>query len=107
MVIDEEIKGLYYRVIDVANFFVTNSSIITIESLKEHDPSVEEMAKAMRLMATVLKDLAGDSYDDTDMAMNAFQCCLIMEQIADVVADDNEDGLEDLVRQLEVHVNVP
>lgn len=102
-----EPKDLYYRIISVANFFLENSTELTIDALKEFDPSVEQLSKTMRVLATILKDLAGDSYEDEDMALNAFQCCLIMEQLADIVASGDSEKLDDLVRKLEMHTKVP
>jgi len=102
-----ELSGLYYRIIEVANFFLRNASHLTIDALKDFDPSVEVIAKNMRTLATIVKDLAGDNYDDENMAINAFQCCLIMERIADIVAKGEGDDLDSLVKQLELHTKVP
>jgi len=98
---------VYRRVLEVTNYFLKNSELMTFDNLKELDPNIETIAKALRMLANVLKELAGDSYEDQDMAINAFQCCLIMEQIAHVVMNDHEDGMGELIRQLEMHVSVP
>lgn len=102
-----ELKDVYYRIIQVANYFLENASHLTIEALKEFDPSVEQLSKDMRMLATVLKDLAENSYEDENLAMNAFQCCLIMERLADAVSQGRAEDLDELVRLLEVHTNVP
>ena len=102
-----DLKEIYYRIIQVANYFLENASHLTIEALKEFDPSVEQLSKDMRMLATVLKDLAGSSYEDESLALNAFQCCLIMERLADAVSQERGDDLDELVRQLEGHTNVP
>jgi len=104
---DEDIKGIYYRVIEITNSFLQGASGLTIEALKEVDPSVEKLAKTMRMLATVLKDLAGDSWDDEKMALNAFQCCLTMERLAEVVAKSDDGELSDVLRELELHAKVP
>lgn len=101
------LNELYYRIIAVANHFLTSSSNFSIEVLKDYDPTVATIAKNMRTLATILKDLAGDSYEDENMALNAFQCCLVMERIADVVAEGDDGDLDLLVKQLEMHVKVP
>jgi len=102
-----ELKDVYYRIIHVANYFLENASHLTIEVLKEFDPSVEQLSKDMRMLATVLKDLAGNSYEDENLAMNAFQCCLVMERLADAVSQGRDEDLDELVHLLEVHTNVP
>jgi len=102
-----ELRQVYNRMLFVANHFLENASHLTLESLKEYDPSVDQISKNMRMLATILKDLAGDNYEDSNMAMNAFQCCLIMERLADAVASNNGDDLETIVKEFEIHVNVP
>jgi len=102
-----EVTDLYYRVINVVNFFLENAACLTFEALKEFDPSVEKIAKNMRMLANVLKELAGDSYEDEKMALNAFQCCLTMERLADVVAAGDGQDLENLMHELEMHARVP
>lgn len=100
-------RQVYWRVLEVTNYFLTNAQHLTFESLKDFDPSLEMIAKRMRFLANIVKDLAGDNYEDEDMAMNAFQCCLIMEQIAEAVTDNHEECITSLMRQLETHVKVP
>ena len=100
-------RSLYLKIIAIANYFLKNNTIITIEELKDFNPTVEELAKLMRELANILKDLAADNYEDENMAINAFQCCLIMEKLADVVKNEDETALEDLIKNLEMHVNVP
>lgn len=100
-------RSLYLKIITIADFFLRNNAILSIEALKDFDPTVEELARIMRSLANILKDLAADSYEDENMAINAFQCCLIMERLAVVVKDENEDALEELIKTLEMHVLVP
>ncbi len=102
-----DILVIYQRVILVANSFTENADILTIDILKDFDPSVEIIARNLRFLANIIKDIAGESYEDQDIALNAFQCCLIMEQIADAVAEEDDSKLDDLVKQLEVHTKVP
>lgn len=102
-----DVLDLYYRIIRVANFFLENASVLTIQELRRVNPSVAQLAKDMRMLAMILKELATSNYDDTSVAINAFQCCLLMERIADAVEKDDEHLLDELVRQLELHTNVP
>ena len=105
-----DMSNLYFRVLQVVNYFLESSSHISVAALKDFDPTVNQLAKSLRVLATILKDLAGESYEDQDMAINAFQCVLIMEQIANLVGsvDDNcEQQLELLVKSLEGHAKAP
>lgn len=104
---NDEAKKVYWRVLDVTNYFLKNAQYLTFESLKEFDPSLETIAKRLRFLAGIVKDLGGDNYEDEDMAMNAFQCCLIMEQIAESVTNNHEERIASLMKQLETHVKVP
>lgn len=104
---NQVIVDIYYRVIELANSILKESSILSIEALKEIDPSVEELSKVMRLLANVLKEFAGDSWEDEKMALNAFQCCLTMERLAEVVANSDHDGLANVLKELEINTRVP
>jgi len=100
-------RSLYLKIIGIVNFFIENNAVITVQALKDFDPSVEELAKIMRLLSTILKDVAADNYEDEAMAINAFQCCLTMERLAEVVKIEDEIALEGLIKELEMHANVP
>lgn len=98
---------LYYRVLKVANYFLENatSTGLSIESLKKLNPTVNQVARDLRLLAVILKEVAANDYSEENMAINAFQCCLIMEKLADAVAADREEALQELIDELEKHVN--
>ena len=100
-------KHVYQRVLAVANFFLTNASHLTIGALKDFDPTVEQIATDLRTLANLLEALASDSYEDQNMSVNAFECCLTMKQIADCVETENEQDYENLVKKLEMHTNAP
>lgn len=98
---------VYQRVLAVANFFLKNASHLTFDGLKELNPTVDQIAKDLRTLAKLLKALASDDYDDENMAINASQCCVVMERIARCVESNNEQELSELLRSLEKHVSVP
>lgn len=101
-------KLVYQRVLAVARQFIDNTShIINVANLKELNPTVGQLAVDLRDLANVLKDIAGDNYEDQDMALNAFQCSLTMRQIADCVEEENEHDLNNLVETLEMHAHAP
>jgi hypothetical protein len=104
-----EIGSVYIRALAVANFFVKNASSVglTLDGLAGLDPNVQQLAHDLRMLAVIIKGLAGGSYEDEKMALNAFQCCLIMERLADAMDNKREDQIEPLVKELERHINVP
>jgi hypothetical protein len=104
-----EIRGVYLRTLAVANFFVKNATAVglTLDGLTGLDPSVQQFAHDMRVLSTIIKGLAGGSFEDENMAINAFQCCLIMERIAEAMEARREDQIESLVKDLERHIYVP
>lgn len=82
----------------------------TIEALQEYDPSVEVIASNLRKLATIIKILSGTNGGGEEaetLAINAFQCAIIMEQIAKAVQLGHEDELEPLMTRLKLHSNVP
>jgi hypothetical protein len=100
-------RSLYLKIITIADFFLRNNACMSIQALQDYDPSLDELAKIMRSLANMLKDVAAGGYEDEAMAINAFQCCLLMERLADVVKEGDEGALADLIREFEMHVNVP
>lgn len=102
----EEVRLVYQRVVKVANFFLDNArGGLSLNDLKEFDPSVERIAKNMRLLAMLVRELADDNCDDQSIAINAHQCCIIMEQIALSVELKEESSIPSLVEQLDMHAN--
>lgn len=92
----------------VAGYFLKNAPFLTIQDLKDHDPSLTEITRDLRILIAVLQELAvADSYEDERMSINALQCCLTLERLARVVASGREEELDDIYRELEMHVTVP
>ncbi|TXL12890.1 hypothetical protein BMR04_14870 [Methylococcaceae bacterium HT3] len=102
-----KVDEIYYRIINAVNFFLESVGSITIDGLKEVNPSVERIAKDMRTLSNILKDLAGSSYEDQNLAINALQCCFIMEELAIAVSEEREGDFDELFRKLELHTKVP
>ena len=108
-----EIKNLrpidiYRRTLKVVRFFLDNmSENVTIAELQDLDPTIEQVADDVKLLATILRAVADDSFEDEDMAINAFQCAIHLSRLADVVRSNQEDQLEQLIKDLEMHCDVP
>jgi hypothetical protein len=97
---------VYQRIVKVANYFLDNAKGgLSLDDLKDFDPTIEKIAKNMRILAMVVRELAGSSYEDEDTAINAHQCCIVMEQIALAVERENESELPNLVKMLDMHAN--
>lgn len=104
-----EARDVYLRILNVADFFIAQSATLNLnmEALQAMNPDARKMAKIMRSLADVLRALAGNDYSDENMAINAFQCCLLMEQIADAIVQQDASLVEVLLSSLEKHVNAP
>jgi hypothetical protein len=104
-----KVEETYQRVLGVANFYIKNASHLSLSAMREFDPNVSAIARDMRLLANIIRTLANDGYDDQNMSLNAFQFCLVIERIGYYVESESEDeqGLKSLVKELEMHTNVP
>jgi hypothetical protein len=105
--LDDAIKDIYLRVLNIANKFLKESKIVSlnIDYLSQIDPSAEEVARIMRQLAHILEDL---ECDDSDITLNVKQCIWVIEGIANaIVAGESTDEMEQLYSKLEKHVNVP
>lgn len=104
---DDAIKDIYLRILHIANKFLKESKIVSlnIEYLSQIDPSAEEVAKIMRQLANILEDL---ECDEVDITLNVKQCIWVIEGIANaIVAGESTEEMEKLFSRLEKHVNVP
>lgn len=105
--LDDAIKDIYLRVLHIANKFLKESKIVSlnIDYLSQIDPSAEEVARIMRQLAHILEDL---ECDDTVITLNVKQCIWVIEGIANaIVAGESTEEMEQLYSKLEKHVNVP
>lgn len=100
-------RSVYVRLLTIVDYFVSNAVHLHVKDLKEFDPSLEELAREIRTLATVIGVLASSRYEDENMAVNAIQCCLEMERLAKIVQQEDEAELEEVFRRLEMHVKAP
>lgn len=105
---DEKILDTYYRVVKIADRFLETATGLSIEALKDYDPSIELIAKNIMKLAEILRIFANDSdHTQNGMAINANQCAITIASIGQAVAASNEDEVLRLLHQLEGHVCVP
>jgi len=105
--LDDAIKDIYLRVLHIANQFLRESKIVSlnIDYLSKIDPSAAEVAKIMHQLANILEDL---ECNDQNITLNVKQCIWVIEGIANaIVAGDSTEEMEQLYSKLEKHVNVP
>lgn len=105
--LDDAIKDIYLRVLHIANRFLKESKIVSlnIDYLSQIDPSADEVARIMRQLANILEDL---ECNNSDITLNVKQCIWVIEGIANaIVAGESTDEMEQLYSKLEKHVNVP
>lgn len=104
---DEAIKDIYLRVLHIANKFLSQSKLVSlnIEYLSTIDPSAQEVARIMERLAKILEDL---ECEDADITLNVKQCIWVINGIANaIVAGESGEELVRLYASLEKHVNVP
>ncbi len=107
LALDDAIKDIYLRVLNIANKFLKESKIVSlnIEYLSQIDPSAQEVARIMHQLANILEDL---ECDDNNITLNVKQCIWVIEGIANaIVAGESAEEMEHLYSKLEKHVNVP
>lgn len=86
-------RTIYYRVVQIANIFVSKRAHLTIAAVSDFDPSVEEFAEIVASVAEMIQAIAGD-FSDENMAMNAFQCSLDLHRLARAVLEKNQEDFE-------------
>ena len=97
LALDDAIKDIYLRVLNIANKFLKESKIVSlnIEYLSQIDPSAQEVARIMHQLANILEDLECDDNNIIEGIANA------------IVAGESAEEMEQLYSKLEKHVNVP
>jgi hypothetical protein len=99
-------RDIYARVLVIVEFFLKNAAHLTITELQNYNPSIEELARDVKRLASILGVLAND-YEDENMAINALQCCLQLRNLANVVRHGEESELDSIFKTLELHTQVP
>ncbi|MDP2505629.1 hypothetical protein [Oceanobacter sp. 3_MG-2023] len=97
-----EVVEIHFQVIRVANHFVKQAARFSIEELKEHDdPTYEEIATNVKLIAGILKDVASMGvYGEERLAHNALQAANLMERMATAIEKKDEKALKDAATEL-------
>ena len=100
---NEKFGELFQKSITIINNFTNEISYLSLDSLKNLDPSIDKMAQTIKLVANFLKTIASEPFYDENKAINIFQCSLIMERMAASVKDNNLKEFRSLLKELEKH----
>ncbi len=103
ILINDEFAKLFQDSIRLINVFVEETSYLFIGELEILDPSVEEMARTVKLFSMFLKEIASEPFYDENKATNIFQCSLIMSRMSDAVKAENLALYQELSKELTQH----
>lgn len=99
---------VYRAVLDMTNKFLRSAQGWQIQDLKTmENPTLDQIVDKLRKLVKVMRDISDDTYEDQDMATNALQCLIVMEEIVLAVINDRQDDLPALMRKLEGHNGAP
>lgn len=99
-------REIYFRVIEIANIFVKARAHLTIEALKDFNPTVAELGEVVRSISKMIEELAAD-FSDQNMAINAFQCSLDLGRLAKSVTVGDAEEMNNALDALERYPNGP
>ena len=100
--------NLYQKIIFIIRkSFIDKAKIygLAVTELQGINPSIEELVHHLNGLNAILEILAKDEYSDINMSINASQCVVIMERIAQAVQQENQTEVDVLMVELEKHAN--
>jgi hypothetical protein len=101
-------SNLYHHLIDIVDYFLSHTNGMQLVQLQQLDPDVGTMARILRQLVVILRSLVtAGSYDDENMAINALQCCVEMELLADKISKCDETGINEIFARLDRIVKAP
>lgn len=101
--IDEDFAKIFQDTTKLINDFIDQTAILSISALSKLNPSIEEMAHAVKLLSDWLKLIASEPFYDENKATNIFQCSLIMGRMSDAVEQNDIELYRSLAKELEQH----
>jgi hypothetical protein len=93
-----EAQRLYEQIVRGANYFLHNCSTFSVESLANHDPSYEEIARLLDSLVKVVSVLSSDF--DPMMGQKALEYCLLMKKMSTAIVQRNQPELTRLVAEM-------
>lgn len=95
----DEVHELYEKILQVANFFLKSSKTFSISVLKDFDPSFEDLANIMEVLADIVHRAMID--EDPLVAQKAIDYVYIMQKMALAVRNNDSEELSTLVDELD------
>lgn len=97
---------IYYKIVSIAKVFVENRKWLTIDSVSNLDPSIEELADIAKQISEIISAISND-YSDENMAINAKQCSVELLQLAKAVKENNEVAMQNALDAMKKYTNGP
>jgi hypothetical protein len=78
---------------------------VSIVELKALDPSIDELISHLKGLTGILKLFADDNHSEINMSIDASQCVVIMERIAQAIREKDQEEVDKLIIELKKHAN--
>jgi hypothetical protein len=86
--------GLDGSIFGFGNYF-------SISQLENADPNAEMIVRELEMFSTILKKVASDNTKNLTVATQIDYHAIVMRNIAKAISEKNEDGLTELIKQLD------
>jgi uncharacterized protein YpiB (UPF0302 family) len=73
----------------------------SISQLKDVNPNAEMIVRELEMFSTILKKVASDNTENLIMANQIDYYAILMNNIAKAISEKNENGLTELIKQLD------
>ncbi|CAC9460162.1 hypothetical protein [uncultured Gammaproteobacteria bacterium] len=73
----------------------------SISQLENADPNAEMIVRELEMFSTILKQVASDNTKNLTVATRIDYYAIVMRNIAKAISEKNEDGLTELIKQLD------
>ncbi|SMM98673.1 hypothetical protein SPONL_32 [uncultured Candidatus Thioglobus sp.] len=99
---------LYQQIISVINkSFIEPAEKfgLSVTELQGLDPSIDELIFHLNGLNGILRLFAKDDHSDINMSIDASQCVVIMERIAQSIREEDQEAISELIVELKKHAN--
>ncbi|AYQ55935.1 hypothetical protein MS2017_0180 [Bathymodiolus thermophilus thioautotrophic gill symbiont] len=98
--------ALYQKIISVIQkSFIDRAEKygLTVNELKGLDPSIEDLILHLKGLNAILKVVAGDDHIEIILSIDASQCIVVMERMAQAIRQEDQKEIESLMLELKKH----
>jgi hypothetical protein len=78
---------------------------LSVTELQGLDPSIDELIFHLNGLNRILRLFAKDGYSEINMSIDASQCVVIMERIAQAIRGEDQKTIDELITELKKHAN--